>query len=348
VEVAVKDQQWWSPNGTGADAERGTLLSYRWVQTFVFELPQLKRAELEASLRYKVQATLPVNAADFIFHTHVFRHGKKMYGAAFMATAAARDVLPRPARTLRVASPLLLPRMSAAKVLLFVSTPEGLGASYYEDGLFKNSFAPIDLDDLDLRARILERCPGAEIVGLAPEPQYPLPDDLKDRAPPDTLASKIVDAFPYWEPAPPRLLPRLMGVVLLGVGLAFCAYGLWSSWSVRNMRNELWKNWLKKNESLLNAPTSQQQTASLLKVQGAPVPELFEHLARIWGDETRIVELEWSHGKIALTAVCPSALASLRKLTADPWFRNMRVDDIRTQKDGTELFTVEGNLVLDE
>jgi len=135
---------------------------------------------------------------------------------------------------------------------------------------------------------------------------------------------------------------------MLVVGMVLCGYWMGDSWSARAGRNEAWKDWLKKSEPLLSMPTSKQQTAALLKAQGAPVPELFEHLARDWGADTHIVELEWSQGKVSITAECPSALASLRKLTADPWFRSLRVDDIRTQKDGGELFTVEGALALDD
>jgi hypothetical protein len=344
----VKQQAWWSPNGSDSPEDLpGALLSYRWVQTFVFELPPLKRTELETSLRYKVQATLPVNAEDFVFHTQLFRHGKKMYGAAFMATATAKDALPASARTLRVAAPLLLPKMSAPKVLLFVSTPEGLGGHYYEEGLLKASFAPVDPEDMELRARILARCPDAEIVGLAPDPRYGLPVDLQEKEPAESTRTKLLDAFPFWEPPPRRRFPQVVAAVLLAAGFALCIFSLWSSWSYRAQRNEIWKEWLKRTESVKAAPSYQEQTAGLLKAQGAPVPELFEHLAKAWGSDTRIVQLEWSQGKLALTAECPSALSSLRKLTADPWFRNIRVDDIRTQKDGSELFIVEGSLAFD-
>ena len=94
-------------------------------------------------------------------------------------------------------------------------------------------------------------------------------------------------------------------------------------------------------------PSYRDQTAQLLKAQGAPVPELFSHLAKAWGNDTRIVNLEWVQGKLTLSAVSASALTSLRKLTSDPWFRNIRVGDIRTQKDGSEVFVVEGNLSIE-
>jgi len=56
MDLLMKQNVWWSPNGSD-----GTLLSHRWVQAFVFELPPLKHAELQKTLRYKVQAMLPVN-----------------------------------------------------------------------------------------------------------------------------------------------------------------------------------------------------------------------------------------------------------------------------------------------
>ena len=70
-------------------------------------------------------------------------------------------------------------------------------------------------------------------------------------------------------------------------------------------------------------------------------------IAAAWGRETQIIDLEWNGGTLSLTATSASALASLRKLTYDPWFHALRVGDIRTQKDGSELFTVEGGLSID-
>jgi len=344
----MKKHTWWTPSTTDdPTASTGTLLSHKWVQAFVFELPPLKHGELQTTLRYKVQAMLPVNAEGFAFHTQLFHHAKRTLGAAFLASEAAKDQLPMPAKTLRVGVPLLLPQALPSKTLLFVSTPEGLTSHYYEESLLRTSFAPISLKDRELRNRIITKCPDAEIVALAPDEACPLPADLQEKEPSDAICSKIMDAFPLWEPAPPRRLPQAVGAALLAAGLALCVLTMWRSWSVRKERNDLWKTWLKKTETVMTAPKYQDQTVQLIKAQGAPIPELFTHLAKVWGNETRITNLDWVQGKLTLTAVSPSALTSLRRLTSDPWFRNIRVDDIRTQKDGTEMFIVEGALSID-
>ena len=344
----MKQQLWWSPKGSDdQEPSTGTLLSHRWVQTFVFELPPLKPKELETTLRFKVQATLPVNIDDFAFHTQLFRHGSQICGAAFLASEIAKDALPASAGTLRVGVPLALPKGFVPKVLLFISTPEGLVPHYYEEGILKTSFAPIDPDDMELRERVLSKCPDAEIIGLAPDSRFPLPSGLDEKEPAEPLRVKLLDAFPSWVARPPRRYPQIIGSLLLAAGLMLCILALWNSWSVREQRNKVWKEWLQKTESVKVAPSLQEQAAKVLKAQGAPVPDLFAHLSRVWGNQTRIIDLEWAQGKLTLTAVSPAALLSLQKLTSDPWFRNMHVDDIRTQKDGTEVFTAEGALSID-
>ncbi len=117
----MKPVQWWSPTSQGAE---GQLLSRRWVQTFVFELPDLNQAELKSSLRYKVQATLPVTTEQFEFHTQLFRHGKKKYGAAFLIPSTVFPDLPKQTRTLRVGVPLVLPSTFSRQVLLFIAAPK--------------------------------------------------------------------------------------------------------------------------------------------------------------------------------------------------------------------------------
>jgi len=338
----MKQNVWWSPNGSD-----GTLLSHRWVQAFVFELPPLKHAELQKTLRYKVQAMLPVNTEGLAFHTQLFRQGKKTFGAAFLASEVAKDVLPVPAKTLRVGVPLFLPKALATKALVFISTPEGLASYYYEERILRASFPPFDPDDKELRRRIIEKCPDAEIVGLQPDSRFPLPSDLQEKEPNETLRAKLWVALPLWEPAPPRRSPQVAAALLFAAGLTLCTLTLWRAWSARSERNQIWKAWLKRTESMMTAPSYQDQTAQLLKAQGAPVPGLFSHLAKAWGNDTRIVNLEWVQGKLTLSAVSASALTSLQKLTSDPWFRSIRIGDIRTQKDGSEIFVVEGSLSID-
>ncbi len=345
----MKQRRWWVPDREGArPGDTGALLSHRWVQAFVYKLPPLKPKELDASLRYKVQATLPVKIDEHSFRTQLFRHRNQTCGAAFLASEPGRDQLPARNRELRVGVPLVLPSRLAPKTLLFLSTPDGLVPYYYEDGLLKTAFAPIEPEDLKMRARIIARCPEAEIVSLAPDTEYPLPPDLAGQEPPESVRTQLMDAFPFWEARPPRRSPVVAGLLLAAVGLACLIVSLWTAWSIRAGRNAAWKAWLARTEAVAAAPSSRDQAAVLLKARGAPVPDLFARIAHAWGASTRIVDLEWSQGKLSITAASPSGLVSVRQLTQDPWFRNIRVDEIRTQKDGSEVFTIEGVLQLDQ
>ncbi|HTO23139.1 MAG TPA: hypothetical protein VMQ10_11740, partial [Spirochaetia bacterium] len=243
---------------------------------------------------------------------------------------------------LRVGVPLVLPPSLPERTLLFVSTPDGLAPYYYEEGLLTTSFAPIDPQDAAIRERVLARCPEAVILGLAPDPRFPLPDGLSEKEPSEGLRKEILGSFPLLETRPPRRYPLVVGSILLAAGLACCILALAGSWSARAARNLAWKTWLAKAEAAAALPASRDLPAALLSAQGAPVPELFFRLSRAWGVDTRIVDLEWKQGKLTLVATSASGLASVRQLTADPWFQGLRVDEIRTQKDGTEILTVEG------
>jgi len=341
----MKQAQWWTPGPKGTN---GTMLSRRWVQTFVFELPDLNQSELKSSLRYKVQATLPVDTEQFEFHTQLFRYNKKKYGAAFLVPSALLPDLPRPARGLRVGVPLLLPPTVSRQVLLFISNPEGLSPHLYENRILKTSFAPLEWRDQAMRMRLIEQFPEAQVLGFSPDPEHPLPPDLREKSMPESLRTRLLKALPSWDPPPPSRLPALAGALLLISGVVLAGSALENGWSVREQRNETWRLWLKQNEAQSMATASQDKRALWIKSQGAPVPELFVHLANVWGDQTKILDLEWTQGKLTLTAESSSALTSLRNLTSDPWFHNIRVDDIRTQKNGREVFTVEGGLVLDQ
>ncbi len=338
----MKEARWRSP-----EAASGLLLSRKWVQTFVFELPDLSPAELKSSLRYKVQAILPVNTDEFVFHTQLFHHKKKKYGAAFLAPPSAAKAFPHPARDLRVGVPLVLPPGVSSRALLFVATPEGLSPHLYENGVLKTSFAPLDARDQILRKRLTDQFPDIEIVALAPDRDVPLPFDLRERQLKEALRDRTINAFPLWDPPQPSRLPGLAGSLLAAGGLVLIGMTLLNSWSLRQQRNDAWKSWLRQNETAGLTLSQQDKLPILLKAQGVPVPELFVHLAAVWGDQTKILDLEWSQNKLTLTAESPSALLSLRKLTADPWFKNIKVNDIRTQKNGREAFTIEGGLSLD-
>jgi hypothetical protein len=222
-----------------------------------------------------------------------------------------------------------------------------LATHYYEERLLKASFAPIEPADMKLRARILAQCPGAELIALAPDPKYPLPPDLGASEASESARTELMKAFPSWDPPPRRKYQRFLGFLLLAAGLGLCALSLGDSLSLRERRNEEWKTWLGKMASQAAAPSFRDQATKLLKAQGLPVPELFAHLSAAWGSETRIIDFEWSQDKLRLTATSRSALASMQKLSSDPWFRNIRIGEIRNQKDGSEQFTIEGGLSID-
>ena len=334
----MKNREWWSPGAAG-----GTLLSSRWVQPFVLELPALRQAELEAVFRFKLQALLPVATDDFAFHTRFFKRGGRTYGAAFLVSDDAEDSLPAGRSKMLVGAPIALPRRAGSKVLLFVCAPEGLWANYYENAVLKITFAPIEYDNHDLRSRIVAECPGSSVLCLAPDPEFPVPGELRESEVAGRLRDALLGALPSLREPPPRRWLSALSIVLCVLGLTLCAVYLDRGLRERESRNAAWKAWATKSEASV-AARSRNQDAKYIKAIGAPVPELFGHLARDWGDEVKIIDFEWADGQLTLIAASPSALDSLKKLTADPWFRALRILDIQTRKDGTEEFTVKGGL----
>lgn len=323
---------WW--NGS-----EGTLLSRRFVQAYVFSLPGLKRAELETTLRYKVRTILPVQTDEFAFRTRLFRNAGKTYGAAFLATADFQTLDTARAKTLRLGFPLAVPAAWGDLVLLFVGSPEGVEAHLYEGGALKTSFAPFPASQTVLLQRLLDRHREARVFGWAPDKRFALPEGAWEPVPPSTLA-----ACPLWEQPAPRRYPVVLGAALLLCGLAFAVATASDATFQREHRNAVWKTWLK-NAGAVPASAATPQT--VLLTVGLPIPEIFARLALAWPSGTKIESLQWTSGKLVLVAHSASALRSLQALTADPWFRSLRVDDIHTLKDGGEQFTVEGGLNLD-
>lgn len=335
----MKPFQWWSPDS------HGTLLSRQWVQTFVFELPDLNQSELQTSLRYKVQATLPVQADQFVLHTQVFHREKRKYGVAFLVSKKVAESFPSHTRDFRIAVPLTVPKDWGNQVLLFIGTPEGLSPNLYEAGILTTSFALVDVGDRSLRQKLVEKFPQASVYGWEPIPQGILSSEFLQ--PSEAEHRQGLFGLPHWDPPPPSPFPAVVGSLFLVAGMGLLAITLGNAWGFREQRNETWRVWLKQNESQSFAATGQQKWSTWQKASGVPVPELFLHLSAAWGQTTKILDLEWNQGKLTLTAESSSALASLKKLTADPWFKNIKVADIRTQKDGDESFSVEGGLSLD-
>jgi hypothetical protein len=339
----MKQHSWWSP-----ERPAGTLLSSKWVQTYIFELPRLRQSELAASLHYKVQAMLPLKVDAFAFHTRFFSRGKINYGVAFIANEETQKQLSASPSRLYVGVPLYLPKQAGESTLLFIVTPEGLSPHYYDKKVLKISFPPIPFEDLDLRAKIKSQYSQAEIWSIAPIPGTQLPRDLVDYEAPKAAQKALADAFPLLDEPRARLLPLMAGIALAVIGIVLIQSALNREIVAREERNAAWKTWIAKTSQSMPTTASHDKASQLLLAQGAPVPELFEHLARDWGESAKIDELDWAGGKLRLTATSRSALESARKLKADPWFRDIRVLDIKTQKDGMEELSLEGALHLDE
>jgi hypothetical protein len=326
--------EWWKGPRDG-----GTLLSRRFVQAFVFPLPGLKRAELESTLRYKVRTILPVQTDAFAFRTRLFRNAGQTFGAAFLATGDFRDLGLPETKPLRLGFPLAVPAGWGPKAILFVASPEGVEAHLYEAGVLKTSFAPFPAQETKLVQRLLDLYRDARVFSWSPDGRCDLPEGAWEPTPPTILSS-----CPLWEQPAPRRTPVVLGAALLAVGLALSVAAATGAITQREHRNEIWKEWLKKAGAV---PISTSAPQALVQAIGFPVPEVFTRLGRIWPSGTRIESLQWTPGKLILVARSSSALRSLQALTADSWFRSLRVDDIHTLKDGGEQFTVEGALNLD-
>jgi hypothetical protein len=324
---------WWQPGTPG-----GTLLSRRYVQAFVFALPGLKRAELENTLRYKVRTILPVQTDAFAFRTHLFRNAGQTFGAAFLATDEIRTLDSASSRPLRLGFPLTVPAAWGPQALLFVSSPEGIEAHFYESGVLKTSFAPIVSGEQRLVRRLLDLHREARVFGWAPDAQFPLPEGAWEPVP-----ASMATACPLWEPPPPRKLPLVVGIALLACGLALLGSLAADALTQREQRNGAWTAWLKHVGAMPTGPGR----SVLLQAAGLPVPEIFGRLAQAWPAGTRIESFQWTPGKLVLVARGASALRSLQALTADSWFRSLKVDEIHALKEGGEEFTVEGGLNLE-
>jgi len=326
---------WWNPEARNGEV----LLSRRYVQAFVFALPVLKRTELETTLRYKVQTILPVQADAFAFRTQLVRNARQTFGAAFLATDEIRNLDNHAAKLLRLGFPLTVPAGWGPRVLLFVASPEGIEAHYYESSVLKNSFAPFAAADQNLARRLLSLHQNVRVFGWAPDSRFPLPEGTWEPVP-----SSIASLCPLWEPPPPRKFPTVAGIALLTCGLALIGWTAADTVHQRETRNTVWKTWLKQAGAV---PAAGPSRAALIQAAGLLVPDIFSRLARAWPVGTRIESLQWASGKLVLTAQSISALRSLQRLTADPWFRLLKIDDIHALKSGGEQFTVEGGLDLE-
>ncbi|NNM66879.1 MAG: hypothetical protein HKM06_02580 [Spirochaetales bacterium] len=339
---------WYSNAEQNNDKSQIILLSRQLVQTFIFELPALKPNEVEPSLRYKVQSELPLSLDSYVLNSRLFRSSNKNYGAVFLVPKAKYEGLAPFSRQLRVGVPPVLPKGFQAQVLLFVSAPEGLECFVYENGVLKVSTSPVSVNDLTMPARIRDLYPEAQVVAWAPDSAFPLGSELSEFQPVPQVQVRLLKTLVRWEKPQPRYLLNIAASFLLIAGLVLLSLSAWNVLALREKRNSEWKTWVSQASKLSMAPTSQEVLLKMLKLQGVPVPGLFLHLSKVWkNDGTKILELSWSQNKLTITAESPSALTSLRHLTEDPWFKDLKIDDIRTPLGSSEIFTVEGDLSID-
>jgi|GEM_PF-2278267 len=345
----MTDAIWWnSSQRPSVSKPNGIYLSRKDVQAFVFPLPSLRKEELEASLRYKVQTLLPVQTESFAFQSHLFRHKGRNYGAAFLASPVVQGLSAVDAKELRLGFPLTIPDDWGSEVLLFVSSPEGLEVHVYEAGVLTSSFAPIKETDEALRQRILDRHSEARVMGIALDGHFPLPRDLTASSLSPAQTKRFVANLPLWNQPRQRAYPLVLAALFAVVGLLLLGNAAFHAAAVRQERNDRWSRWLKTIELAPDAASLKAQTAKLENLAGVPIPELFVHLAKVWPKgETIIQSLEWKASKLTLVAQSNSALTSLKQMDEDPWFRRVSVIEIRTQKDGSELFTIEGDVSRD-
>ena len=339
---------WYSQDAQSKDKAEVILLSRQFVQTFIFELPALKPDEVEPSLRYKVQSELPLSLDSYIFNSRLFRSLNKNYGAVFLISKAKYENLAPFSHQLHVGVPPVLPKGFQPQVLLFVSAPEGLECFVYEHEVLKVSTSPVSANDITMPARIRDLYPEAQVVSWAPDLNFPMVSELSEFQPGPLMQERLFKTLVRWEKPQPRYLLNILASFFLIAGLVLGSLSAWNALIIREKRNSEWKTWVNRASKLSMVPTSHDAMLKMIKLQGAPIPGLFLHLSKVWeNDGTKILELSWSQNKLTITAESPSALASLRHLTEDPWFKSLKIDDIRTPLGSSEIFTVEGDLSID-
>lgn len=335
-------------DGASEDAGAIVLLPRSAATVFVQPVSGIARGELETVLRHRVRAGLPVSMNGLDFRFRAMRRGGRSYGVALVGAPrfAVESIVG--AEAPRVGVPLFVPGELGDRVLVFLSSPDGIETNYYENGVLTRSYGPIPASDDSLRGRIIAEHPDARLAAMAPDPRYGLPKSLADSALPPSLCGRLAAAFPAWRTRLPGRAPAIAALLAVAIGTALGSFGLWRQIEVREARNAEWASWLSGAKTALAGEISAVRLSSWRAARGVPVPELFERLAGAWGSGTRILDLDWSNGVLRLEATSPSAMASLRKLLADPWFRGLRVVDIRAGEGGLERFSVEGSVQFDK
>ena len=326
----MKPSTWWRPGLTEG------WLSRAWAQAFVFPLPALPKKELEASLRFKVQALVP--SADVVVHTRIFRHQGAIYGLALL------DRLPEPkppVSDLFLGMPLVLPSSWPPECLLAVATPEGWEVHGYANRLLAVSYPPFQLHSA-MAGKVLAQNSGKPLFWVAPDAAFvPTPPDGAQPAP--GWPASHPWGIP-WETPKESRGPWALGAVLLLVGIAALGVSVARGLEAKAERNQQWQNWLQSARTLAGAPAlSAQRLAAGRAKAGEPLEDLLATFARVWPSGVEIRRFEVSDGKLTVTARAASALAAVSTLAQDPLGSRVRVVQIRPFPGGEE-FDLEGKV----
>ena len=320
---------WWQPGGEGG------LVSRAWAQVYVFPMPRLKQAELDASIRFKVQAMLP--SQDVEISTQSFEHSGQVYGLAIVD----RFPDPRPStKSIRVGHPVLLPKSWPKDCLLTVRSPEGWETHCFEQGELISSYPPIPHDSVMFN-KIRQQHASKVLLAIDPA-------NLGGKPPAEATAAPIWPArLPWgvsWTPAKPRHYRILAGVVMGTVGLFLV--GMTAVQSLSSVQSEVsrWKDWVENAQQRL---ASDSGSTALSKDQqrlvGFDMAELLSDLSQAWPEGVKVTRLEVEGGKISLTARATSALSAVTKLKRSTLLSTLKVTQIRPVS-GSEEFDMEGNL----
>jgi hypothetical protein len=316
---------WWQPGMPGG------LLSRRWAQAHVFPLPELKKEELEASLRFKAQALLP--ADELSMKTRLFRHGGKLFGLVLV------DRLPADRPTddkLSLGTLLQLPKTWPKKVLLAVESPEGWEVHRFEERLLAASFPPLSPSSTGFD-RLKLNHPDHQLVWYSPETGATGPEGFE---PCPGLPASMVWGIPWANPVPPKW-PALLwttAILLLVVGWGG---GAWFQWDSKTQRNEQWRQWVKQAQRQAAQALPASTDKAVPEDGGIPLEEIFQALAADWPYDVTIRKGEIQVKKLVITAQARSALEAVGALGKDSHFKSIRVLEVRPGAGGEE-FDLEG------
>ena len=320
---------WWQPGRTGG------LVSRPWAQVFVFPLPSLRRADLDSSLRFKVQALLP--GWEPRLQTRFFRHQGRLYGLALV------DRLPDPhpePNALFLGMPPVLPGTWPPRCLLAVASPEGWEIHSYVDGVLSVSYPPVQAGS-PLVLKILGEASGVEVLTVVPDPAVTW-EPIQGSRPAPPWPRRFAWPSP-WSGVREVQWPWAVGSVLAATGVLLMVLAGYLSWESRVDRNEQWGQWVRTAKTMTGTPTTAKNLATLATAAGERVPEVLAALGRVWPTGVVIRKLTLADSTLSVTARAPSALGAVSRLGQEPLVAQLRVVQIRPVAGGEE-FDLQGKV----